>query len=126
MAIADDKMNDAAVRLGGRWQHPRLLALLTVLAVGLSVNALVNGGALSTKAQWKGIELFDKAAFSVDGEAVDGAKGLVLDRAKTCGRIHSIVETACGFRQRGRDRDGLRRCMAYELKYTMWSAYGCQ
>ena len=126
MAIADDKMNDAAVRWGGRWQHPRLLALLTVLAVGLSANALVNGGAFSTKAQWKGIALSDSVMFSLSGAPADGVEQRALARVKACGRIHSIVETACGFRQRGRDRDGMRRCMAYELKYTMWSAYGCQ
>ena len=123
MATVDSPLNQAARNLGRRWQHPRLLLLLAVLATGLSVNVAVNGGTLGKHVNWKGIEFFDEVALATSGEQADA---LSLNRAKVCGRIHSIVEAACGLRQRDRDAEGLRLCMAEELRYTMWSAYDCQ
>lgn len=122
MATVDNSLDGTVPKLGRRWQHPRLLLALGVLAAGLSANAAVNGGTLGRHVQWKGIELFDEAALATGGEPAEGRS---LDQTKACARIHSIVETACGLRQRDRDSEGLRLCMAYELKYTMWSAYGC-
>lgn len=124
MATVDDSLNEQAARSSGRWQHPRLLAFLTVLALGSSVNAVVNGGLFGPD-PWKGIDLFNEEAVSSQFGGL-GVKGRGWDQAKTCGRMYQIVETACGLEQRDHDADSIRRCIAHELKYTMWSAYGCR
>ena len=43
-----------------------------------------------------------------------------------CERMEYIVGTACALQQRDHDVEGTRQCVAQELKYTMWSAYGCR
>ncbi|MEQ8356878.1 MAG: hypothetical protein RH942_15155 [Kiloniellaceae bacterium] len=126
MVTLDNDPNDAALSGGERWQYPRLLALLTALAAGMTLNALVNGGAFSDRIQWQGIDLFDKAAPVEASAGVSGSSGPGVNDVEACGRIEQIVHTACGLRQRDRDAEGLRRCVAYELKYTLWSTYGCR
>ncbi|WP_193371277.1 hypothetical protein [Pelagibius marinus] len=123
MALLDNSFNARAAGLIGRWEqrweHPRLLALAFVLALGSSVNAMVSGGLLEDP--WKKVALFG------EGTEVAGAFGAGnVDQAKACGRIHQIVETACGLKQYDHDSDGIRQCIAYERRYTMWSAYGCR
>jgi hypothetical protein len=123
MVTVDNSVDRAAAPGGGRWQHPRLLLLLGALAFGLSLNAAVKGNLFSDQPPGKGIELFDEAAL------VKSAPGMTvqnLERLKTCGRIRQIVETACGLSRRDRLAEGVEQCIAYELKYTLWSAYGCQ
>jgi len=114
-------------RLGGRrlgargaLTQPRALALagglaVAVLGVGLS------SGWIAGQAD---------AALSASDEVTLASGGSGLARAgvplQACGRIEEIVHTACGYKQQDHDADGIRQCVAYELKYTMWSAYGCQ
>ncbi len=127
MTTVDNSLNETPAGSGGRWQHPRLLAFLFVLAMGSSLNALVNGG-LFGPAEWKGVALFgEEVAQGAAGEFGGfGPTSRGWDQAKACGRMHQIVETACGLKQRDRDAEGIRQCIAHELKYTMWSAYGCR
>ncbi|GAB4238643.1 MAG: hypothetical protein Tsb0032_42950 [Kiloniellaceae bacterium] len=124
MTTVDDSLNEAPSAGGGRWQHPRLLAVLFVLALGSSINAVLSGGLFGSE-PWKGVTLFDETGVIGDF-GVLGTEGRGWDQAKTCGRIHQIVETACGLKQRDHDVTDIRQCVAYELKYTMWSAYGCR
>jgi hypothetical protein len=115
-----------------RWQYPRLLALLIVLAFASSVNAALNGGPLNggplngellNEGAWKSTALFGAGTETLGAFGTAGAN---WQQTKTCARIHQIVETACGLKQYDHDPEGIRQCMAYELKYTMWSAYGCR
>lgn len=122
MTLLDNSFNARAAGLIGRWEqrweHPRLLALAFLLALGTSINAVVSGSL--PEDPWKNV------AFFGEGTEVAGALGAGdWDHTKTCGRIQQIVETACGLKQYDHDPDGIQQCIAYERKYTMWSAYGC-
>ena len=68
------------------------------------------------------MDLLEKTALFEDG----GAAAAELGRAKACARMTQIVQSACGLSQRDHDADGIQLCVAQELKYTMWSAYGCK
>lgn len=124
MTTLDDSLNLRPTGVLGRWEHPRLLALLFILALGSSVNAVVNGD-LPNSDLWKGGTLLGEEAAAVGGVGAFGPGGESWEQAKACGRIEQIVHTACGLKQHDHDAEGIRQCMAYEMKYTMWSAYGC-
>lgn len=123
MTLLDNSFNARAAGLIGRWEqrweHPRLLALAFVLALGSSINALVNDRVLEDP--WKNVVLFGEGA-----EVADAFGAGDWDHTKTCGRIQQIVETACGLKQHDHDLESIQQCIAYERKYTMWSAYGCR
>lgn len=121
---------------GGRWRAPRWpgprlagprwpgrrwmllpLVLPLFLAAGLAVGTLVNLGI-------SGIGLGGG-----DGGLLTPASAATTDAgvpAGVCERMEYIVSTACALQQRDHDIEGARRCVAQELKYTMWSAYGCR
>jgi len=110
----------------GRWQHPRLLLLLTVVALGLSANAVLSGGSF-------GVGLPPEEAGQASEAEGPGYSEVALvtpasaeNREQACRRIEDIVQTACSLKQRDRDAAGIRLCTAHELKYTLWSAYGCR
>ena len=138
MVTLDESLNEGNVGAPGRWKHPRLLVLLSVLALGLSINAVVNAGYLTGENDGSrpgsvGEWLAQQGVFSTDGATAPGggqsawaAASRDLDRRKVCGRMQRIIETSCGLKQRDRDAQGIRTCIAQELQYTMWSAYGCQ
>jgi hypothetical protein len=119
--LGETTLSGGPLAAGGRWQHPKILLVLGLLAFGLSANALINGGAFSDRLQWKGVDLLEKTAL-----LEDGAAATELGRAKACARMAQIVQSACGLSQRDHDTDGIQHCVAQELKYTMWSAYGCE
>ena len=132
MAALDESPNEVDAGVLRRWKHPRLLVLLSVLALGLSINAVVEAGYLTGKingsgnvsaGDWLGIFATEAGEKS---EASQLAEARSLDQRKACGRIQRIVETSCGLKQRDRDAEGIRICVAQELQYTMWSAYGCK
>ncbi len=132
MAALDESPNEVATGVLRRWKHPRLLVLLSVLALGLSINAVVEAGYLTGKmngsgtdsaGDWLGIFATEAGG---ESEASQLAEARSLDRRKACGRIQRIVETSCSLKQRDRDAEGIRICVAQELQYTMWSAYGCK
>jgi len=142
MVSIDDRLNEAgagpdwmqrrwAQRLWGERPWGQLRGVLTppralplALAGGLAVAALVAvvaGGWFAAPAD---------AALSGSGEVTlaSGDSGLTASGVpvQACGRIAEIVHTACGYQQLDHDADGIRQCVAHELKYTMWSAYGCR
>lgn len=105
---------------GPRWRAARWLALPVALPLflvgGLATGTLVNLG--------------------LSGIGIPGAEGALLAPASAattdagmpagvCDRMAYIVNTACALQQRDHDVEGTRQCVARELKYTMWSAYGC-
>ena len=45
---------------------------------------------------------------------------------RVCGRILQIVESACAYETADHDSEVYWACVTGELKYTMWSAYGCE
>lgn len=95
------------------------LALPLFLAGGLAVGAIANLGVFGDWISHK--DGGRVAAAEADHRPAEGLPG-----TGACGQIRYIVETSCGLRQRDRDATGIRECVAYELKYTMWGAYGCQ
>lgn len=127
MTLLDSSLTARAAGLFGRWEqrweHPRLMAMLIVLALGTSLNAAVTGGGVLNEGSWKNVALFGAGA---DRLEAFGTAAPNWQQAKTCGRIQQIVETACGLKQYDHDAEGIRQCVAYELKYTLWSAYGCR
>ena len=108
--------------LPGRWRGSNWLvlplALPLFLALGLATGTAIN---LGLSGEWIGRQDTGRLLAAEPGsrQSVDGT-------VDACGRIQSIVETACGLRQHDHDSAGIRQCVAYELKYTMWSAYGCR
>lgn len=108
-----------AVRRGAARWLALPLALPLFLAGGLAVGAVANLGVFG---DWIGHRDGGRVAAA---EADRGTEGSLASLG-ACGQIRHIVETSCGLRQRDRDATGIRECVAYELKYTMWSPYGCQ
>lgn len=114
-------MLDSAAR-GGWWRRPRWLMLPVALPVflvgglafGILVNLALNGEVIREGSGLLGSG--SAAAAEAGGTAPAGA----------CERIQYIVDTACSLKQRDRDAWEIRQCVAHELKYTMWSAYGCK
>lgn len=105
---------------GLRWPLPRWillpLALPLFLVAGLAAGTLINLGL-------SGIGLGEG-----EGTLLTPASAATTDAgvpAGVCARMAYIVNTACALKQRDHDIEGTRRCVAHELKYTMWSAYGC-
>lgn len=105
-------------RLGAHWLVLPL-ALPLFLALGFATGTAIN---LGLSGEWIGRQ--DTGRLS----AAEAQAGLAGGPAagEACGRIQNIVETACGLRQYDHDSDGIRQCVSYELKYTLWSAYGCR
>lgn len=108
----------AATGPGDWWRRPSWLvlpvALPLFLVFGLAVGTLVNLGLTGAGLQSQG------SGFVQPASAATAAVPL-----EACGQIQYIVDTACSLQQRDRDASEIRRCVARELKYTMWSAYGC-
>jgi hypothetical protein len=131
MVAIDKALNKTPGGRKRRWQHPRLLLSLSVIALGLSVNAVVSGGSFGIGLPPQSGGEATMAAGSGFQGAGNGNVALVTpaaaeNREQFCRRVSNIVQTACGLRQRDRDAEGIRLCTVYELKYTLWSAYGCR
>lgn len=104
-----------------RWPGPRWMVLPVVLPLflvaGLAAGTLVNLGLSGIGiGGGDGTLLAPASAATADGGAPAGV----------CERMEHIVSTACALQQRDHDVEGARQCVAQELKYTMWSAYGCR
>ena len=106
-------------RLGANWLVLPL-ALPLFLALGLASGTAIN---MDLSGEWMGRQDTGRLA-AAEAQPVGLAGGPAASGA--CGRIQNIVETACGLRQYDHDSAGIRQCVAHELKYTMWSAYGCR
>lgn len=103
-------------RLGPRWLVLPV-ALPLFLGLGLAVGILVNLALTGGTGERAGLVApASAAAAERDGLVPPG----------TCTRMRRIVDTACSLKQRDRDAGDIRQCVAHELKYTMWSAYGCR
>ncbi|WP_340118130.1 hypothetical protein [Pelagibius sp. 7325] len=134
MVSIDDRLGETAAAGHGAspgWVErvralPRAIprALPLALAGGLAIAAL----AVGISSGWFAAPA--DAALSGAGEVTLASSGAGATDAgvshQACGRIEEIVHTACGYKQHDHDAAGIRQCVAYELKYTMWSAYGCQ
>ena len=122
MVTIDNSLGETAGIDAGWWRHPRVLTASLALAGGLAVAAAVTVG---LSAGWFAGE--KGAAYAAVSDEVTPASASV-DGAppQACARMQQIVRTACGYRQHDHDPASIRQCIAYELKYTMWSAYGCQ
>lgn len=136
MVSTDDRLQGAEFRSLGQWGRPRLLLAVLAAIVFLSAFAVfINSGAERPDetgwsiSQW----LREEGLVSVvrglgDGAAEDGAAGLdskPWHQHRVCERILQIVESACGYQSADRDSEVYWACVTGELKYTMWSAYGC-
>jgi hypothetical protein len=126
MVAIDNALNKVPDGPQRRWQHPRLLLLLSVIAFGLSVNAVLSGGSFGIGLPSEEGRVAARAAAAGRSEVALAAPVAAGNLEQSCRRIENIVKSACGLRQRDRDAEGIRLCTAYELKYTLWSAYGCR
>ncbi|MGD1878231.1 MAG: hypothetical protein ACFB13_12110 [Kiloniellaceae bacterium] len=123
MVTIDDSLNETGAHRRQGWQPPRALALPVVLplllagalAIGVTVTAAVSG-------DWLG----GAAAASGEVPLASGTADPVQGMGPACARIQQIVQTACSLKQLDHDASGIHACIAYETKYTMWSAYGCR
>jgi hypothetical protein len=124
MVTIDDSLHETATGPVLWWRRPRWLvlpvALPVFLAFGLGVGTLVN---LGLNGDWLGREGSGRVAAA---ELGGGASVAGTMPAQVCGRIQHIVQTACGLKQRDRLASDIGQCVSQELKYTMWSAYGCR
>lgn len=123
MVSLDDRLNDTVAHsAAAEWrQHVRVPSgmMALMLAVVLAAGAL----AISYSNGWLSAPPAERA--EVTPAAGPAKTGDVMTRA--CARMEEIVQTACALKDYDRDREeGIQRCVAYELKYTMWSAYDCQ
>lgn len=113
----------AAAGPGDWWRRPRWLvlpvALPFFLVFGLAVGTLVNLGLTGAGLQGQGSGLLTPARAAT-------ADHTAAVPPEACGQIQYIVDTACSLQQYDHDASEIRRCVARELKYTLWSAYGCR
>ncbi|NIA67089.1 hypothetical protein HBA54_00620 [Pelagibius litoralis] len=138
MVSADDRLQGIEARSLGRWGDPRLLLIVLVMVLGIAASGLLLAGRSDPSAdaadwslsQW----LYDQGFRLIPGDLPPGVgvQGGERDleskpwhQHRVCGRILQIVETACGYEAADRDSEVYWACVAGELKYTMWSAYGC-
>lgn len=122
MVSIDDRLHEmpGSAAGGAWWRRPRWLVLPLVLplglvsglALGILVDLALGGGSVGEGAGLLG------SGPAAAAEAGGTATGV-------CERMQYIVDTACSLKQRDRDAWGIQQCVARELKYTMWSAYGC-
>ena len=137
MVSTDDRLQGAEFRPLGLWARPRLLLAGLVAIVCLSAFAVFfnSGTERPDEAGWSISQwLRDEGLVSVVRGPGDGASdGSVssLDskpwhQHRVCERILQIVESACGYQSADRDSEIYWACVTGELKYTMWSAYGCE
>lgn len=107
---------------GWWWRRPRWLLLPLVLplflVLGLAAGTLVNLGLTGAGVGGEGAGLVGPASAAVAEPATAVPAGV-------CQRMAYIVDTACSLKQRDRDASEIRRCVEHELKYTLWSVYGC-
>jgi hypothetical protein len=122
MVSIDDRLDETLAGSGDWWRRPRWLILPVTLPLflvgGLAVGTLVNV-ALTGEGTGRQGGLLGPGSAAAAEQA-----GLVP--AATCERMQHIVGTACSLKQRDHDASDIRSCIAHELKYTMWSVYGCQ
>lgn len=125
MVSIDDRLHEAlaAAGTGSGWRPPRWLVLPVTLPLflvfGLAVGTLINVGLTGEGTGRQG------AGLLAAGSAAAAEHTGVVPPA-VCERMQHIVSTACGLQQRDRDASEIRHCIARELKYTLWSAYGCK
>src|SRR3546814_17038814 len=98
------------------WHTLDLHDALPIL-VGRAVGTLINLALTGTLGGEAGGGVLAPSAVAADHSA--------LVAPEVCQRMHQIVDTACSLKQRDHDASEIRRCVAAELKYTMWSPYGC-
>ena len=128
MVTIDDRLLGTAAGTADWWRRPRWLvlpialpiALPVFLTFGLAVGTLVN---LGLNGDWVGLQGGGQVMAAEFGGGRNAPGSMP---AQTCGRMQHIVETACGLKQRDRLASDIRQCVSHELKYTLWSAYGCQ
>jgi len=137
MVSADDSLQGTKAHPVRQWRRPRLLLALFALGFCISVYAIFlssGGGGLSEGSGWSLSRwLRDEGLVSIvqdfsDEMAGNGKTDLESKpwhQHRVCSRILQIVESACGYESAERDSEVYWACVAGELKYTMWSAYGC-
>ena len=121
----------------GSWNRRRLLflAVFTLLFLFSAIAVMANRDGLSSDSssrllgQWLGQDgIASLIGVPVDSHGQGGEPSLASkpwDQQQVCGRILQIVEAACSYKSADRDSEVYWACVAGELKYTMWSAYGC-
>ncbi|WP_420348508.1 hypothetical protein [Pelagibius sp.] len=119
-----------------RFDHPRLMLALAIVACGVTAYALQassRSGPASDPAgpgfaQWLQIRGFS-GSVEAGGDAAPGTSGVAAaapwQQQQICGRMQEIVEAACSFESADRDSEVYWGCVSRELKYTLWGAYGC-
>ena len=133
MVTADDRLQGAEANPWRQWGRLRLLLALLASAISLSILLIAlhqgNGQSGGSLSQWLRDEGFVSVLQSFgEGAGDEGAAGLdskPWHQHRVCERMLQIVESACGFASADRDSEVYWACVSRELKYTMWSAYGC-
>ncbi len=137
MVSADDRLQDVAIGSWVRLNNWRFMLATGLVVAGLAVGAvLVTGNGTATGggngwslSHWLKDQGFLLVSRDVSGQPGDGgAQGLESKpwhQHRVCGRILQIVESACAYRSADPDSEVYWACVTGELKYTMWSAYGC-
>ena len=137
MVSADNQLQAVEVRLLGRLGDPRLLlaAVFTALCILATVLQIGAGGEVTTAesrwslSQWlhdRGFQLTSRDPSNGDvGQGSHALSAKPWHQHRVCGRILQIVESACGYETADHDSEVYWACVTGELKYTMWSAYGC-
>lgn len=137
MVSAEERLEAPRRTLPGPWNQPRLLLVTLALAAGLvlfSLLFLAQGGSDPDESGWSLGQWLRDQGFTVVSRDLGEPQGHLgqtaleakpWHRHRVCGRILQIVETACGYESADWDSEVYWACVAGELKYTMWSAYGC-
>lgn len=137
MVSADDSLQGTKARPLMQWRSPRLLLALLALGLCFSVYAVLlnsGGGSSSEGSGWslsrwlrnEGlVSIVQDLSSETAGSGRTDLESKPWHQHRVCGRILQIVESACGYESAERDSEVYWACVAGELKYTMWSAYGC-
>ncbi len=136
MVSADDRLQQAAIGSWIRLDNWRFVLATALVAVILLAGAFYASGTGSSPdsggwslSSWLKDRGFSLVSHDVSGQSgTSGAQGLESKpwhQHRVCGRILQIVESACAYRSADPDSEVYWACITGELKYTMWSAYGC-
>ena len=138
MVSADNQLQAVEGRFPGRWADPRVLLAVAFIALCILATVMQFSARSAPPAegsQWSLSQWLHDRGFHLPSR--DPSAGSLAQRnqalsakpwhpQRACGRILQIVESACGYESADHDSEVYWACVTGELKYTMWSAYGCE